>query len=288
MIKLPVGLTRTFGKAALFTKRHLPEILTYGGIGATIGGTALMCRATIRADRIMTDANDQIEAETDEAVVKDIRRKARRDVAKEFILPAAVEGAGVGMILGGHHVMRKENLVLAASNAAMAAAFAKYRKRVRAEMDELREQKCFIESQMLANEENDLVLEEECAPEPGVYTAIFDELNPNWSRNPNDNAFFLKNAEQRMTQRLHAKGYLFLNEVLYDLGCTLTPAGQYVGWVDSGYQATSYVDFGLPAEGKLMEAFKLGEGVLLDFNVDGDIMYILGGNRMHEIQEEGC
>ena len=37
-----------------------------------------------------------------------------------------------------------------------------------------------------------------------------------------------------------------------------------------------------------MEAFKLGEGVLLDFNVDGDIMYILGGNRMHEIQEEGC
>lgn len=276
MIKLPIGLTRTFGKVALWTKRHLPEILTYGGVATTVGGTALMCRATLKSDKALTEAHEQD--------TKEAKHKARVEVVKQFAPAIAVEGAGIGMILGGHHVLRKENLVLAASNAAMAAAFAKYRKKVRAEMDELKEQKCFAEAQGLIDEEDDLIPEKEHTP--GVYTAIFDELNPNWSKNPHDNLFFLRRAERDFTQRLHARGYLFLNEVLYDLGCTLTPAGQYVGWVDSGYQATSYVDFGLPTDGELMEALKLGEGVMLDFNVDGDIMYILGGQRMHDIQEE--
>ena len=276
MIKLPIGLTRTFGKVALWTKRHLPEILTYGGVATTVGGTALMCRATLKADKALTEAHEQD--------TKEAKRKARVEVVKQFAPAIAVEGAGIGMILGGHHVLRKENLMLAASNAAMAAAFAKYRKKVRAEMDELKEQRCFAEAQGLISEEEGHEEAEDCGA--GIYMAIFDELNPNWSKNPEDNIWFLHNAERMLTQRLHAKGYMFLNEILDDLGCRLTQPGQYVGKVDSGYMGTSYISLGLPSDEEMRRSFSLGEGILLNIDVDGDIMYILGGKRVREIQEE--
>lgn len=275
MIKLPIGLTRTVGKAVLFTKRHLPEILTYGGVATTVGGTALMCRATLKSDKVLTEAHEQ---NTDEA-----KRKARVSVVKNFALPIIVEAAGIGMTLKGHNVLRKDNLKLAAANAIMAATLGKYRNKVRTEMDHQKEQEYFAESQGLAEEEeSDLITEDKV----GIYTAIFDELNSNWSRNPNDNIWFLKKTERYATQLLQARGYLFLNEVLTDLGCRPIPAGQYVGWVDSGYQGTRYVSFGLPSDEHLLEAFKLGEGVWLDFNVDGDIMYILGEDRIRQIREE--
>lgn len=279
MLKLPKGITRTFGKCVLWTKRHLPEILTYGGIGATVGGTALMCRATLKSDKVLTEAR--------EADTKEARKKARLEVVKNYALPIAVEGAGIGMIIGGHHTLRKENLVLAASNAAISAAFAKYRKNVQDGIGKDAEAEIFRGSKVVGRDgQTNAPIEPNETP-VSIYTAWFDESNPNWSNDPEQNIMFLKRKEAELTNKLRARGYLFLNEGLDDLDIDRTYSGQYVGWVDSMTGGDQFVDFGLYDEnGKYAKQLFTGEAILLDFNVDGDIMYILGENVIRNIREE--
>lgn len=294
MIKLPISFTRTLGKAYLWTRRHLPEILTYGGIGATVGGTALMCNATLKADKALTNASEQIEGmDPKSKEAKAIRRNARWQVAKKYALPVAVEGAGIGMILGGHHTLRKENVALAATNVALSAAFAKYRKRVTESIGEDKERAYYygatvVDKHPETGEEGEFEVVHSDDP-VGLYTKFFDVGNPNWSNDPDQNIMFLRHCQDMATQKLRARGYLFLNEVYDMLGIPRTLTGQHAGWVDGSLQGDHYVDFGLyDPDDVHKRMFMNGEeqAILLDFNVDGDIMYILGSDIVRNIKEE--
>ena len=71
---------------------------------------------------------------------------------------------------------------------------------------------------------------------------------------------------------------MFLNEVLDMLGIDRVPAGQQVGWVLDSETGDGFIDFGIfdiKCEANRRFVNGLEKSIWLNFNVDGDIMYVL-------------
>lgn len=102
------------------------------------------------------------------------------------------------------------------------------------------------------------------------YTFIFDEKSAGWVEADESNRFFLLRMQEYAYEKLKAKGYLFLNDVLDMLGLPRTKAGQIIGWL-YGDKSTGdqYVDFGIF---KNNSPKALNGGIVLNFNVDGNIL----------------
>lgn len=60
---------------------------------------------------------------------------------------------------------------------------------------------------------------------------LFDESNPNWTKDPVKNRLFIEQVERFLNDLLSARGYLFLNEALRALGFEWTKTGQIYGWL---------------------------------------------------------
>lgn len=106
------------------------------------------------------------------------------------------------------------------------------------------------------------------------YAVIFDETSTEWSTDPEYNKMTLIRIRQTCDDLLHARGYLFLNEVYQELGLPATRVGQMVGWLNDG-TGDGYVDFGIyniqdvPNRSEFINGFE--PSIILDFNVDGVI-----------------
>lgn len=59
---------------------------------------------------------------------------------------------------------------------------------------------------------------------------VYNDKNPNFVPNDDHNRFFIAGTQHLLNDRLAARGYVFLNEVLDALGIARTKAGQLVGW----------------------------------------------------------
>lgn len=88
-----------------------------------------------------------------------------------------------------------------------------------------------------------------------------EKTSRNWSTDPAINEIFLRQVQNYANDLLRMRGYLFLNEVLYELGLPRTRDGQIVGW-----RKGSTIQF-------VPDVFpKDTTPISLDFNVDGDIL----------------
>lgn len=59
---------------------------------------------------------------------------------------------------------------------------------------------------------------------------IFDDKNEQFVPNDDHNRFYLAHTQNYLTDKLRAQGYLFLNDVLNQIGIEPTMIGQLVGW----------------------------------------------------------
>ena len=113
--------------------------------------------------------------------------------------------------------------------------------------------------------------------EPDVYARFFNEGVASWTKYPEVNRVFLITQQQCATDKLRARGYLFLNEVYDMLGFSRTKAGQCVGWVydEANPVGDNRVDFGIYDD--CNQEFVNGNWnyPLLTFNVDGNILEYL-------------
>lgn len=111
---------------------------------------------------------------------------------------------------------------------------------------------------------------------PYIHNAVFDERCAGWSKDPETNRFFLELQQNYATEKLKQQGYLFLNDVYDMLGLPRTKVGQVKGWVyDEEYPiGDNYVDFGLNEKGRHFIGCRKNS-VLLTFNVDGDVFYLM-------------
>lgn len=85
---------------------------------------------------------------------------------------------------------------------------------------------------------------------------------------------FINEVEHCVNIRLHDEGYLFLNSVYKELGLPETVAGETVGWFDGlESDGDGYVKFDLHP----VYVNGIYRGLVIDFNVDGEILTKLKG-----------
>ena len=298
-----------WNQVATWATKNAPQLLFAGGITSGFASTVVACRATLKAGKIIDEAEKhKIEIEhakqaaknsegavsyTDKDVARDHLVLYIQTVAKfgKLYAPAIVlGGAAVFLLTKSQNIVQQRNAGLAAALTATTTAFNEYRGRVREEYGvekdlELRHGKVMVEEPIIDKNGKDTGRTKQVAKHsghPSMYAKCFDETNPNWSRNsPETNAFFLKCAQNWLNDQLQGKGHLFLNEVYDQIGMERTPAGAVVGWIRG--EGDDRVDFGMWRDENMdsMYEFMTGNGgIWLDFNVQGEIYH-----RLDEIQQ---
>lgn len=285
------AITSKLGRQILFARKHSPVVMFAAGTVGMIATVVVASRATLKLDEILSVAekdmalaktyNDPRYTEDDRA--KDIIKLKLRTATQigKLYAPAFVLGAvSVAMLTGSHVTMGRRNAGLMAAYAALDRGWKEYRARVVSEYGEEKDREL-----RYGFEERELVEETKTGPVvkrvkrvgingASVYAKYFDEGSPNWDKRSGYNLMFLRSVQAQMNNRLHAEGYVFLNEVYEALGIKRTPEGALAGWVLDGGNSDNYIDFGC-FDGSKQEFRDFVNGwnsaILLDFNVDGVI-----------------
>jgi hypothetical protein len=284
-------------------EKHSPEILMGVGVVGIVTGTVMACRATMKLNDILEEAQEtrdkikEVESNpdyedkyTEEDAKKDLTINYVQTgvkVAKLYAPAVAVGVAGVGCVLASHDIMKKRNVALSAAYLTVDKSFKEYKQRVVDRFGEEVEKE--IRYGIKAEEIVETVTDEEGnettvtetvkTMNPTLYSdyaRFFDEASPCWQNDPEYNLMFLRAQQQYANDLLRAKGRLFLNDVYDMLGIEKTKAGQVVGWVydRENPNGDNFVDFGIYDMSKeRVRAFVNGyeTNILLDFNVDGNI-----------------
>lgn len=284
-------------------EKHSPEILMGVGVVGVVTGTVMACRATLKLNDILEEAQetrDKIKEVASNPNYEDkyTEEDAKKDLAVNYIqtgvkvaklyAPAVAVGvAGVGCVLASHDIMKKRNVALSAAYLTVDKSFKEYKQRVVDRFGEEVEKE--IRYGIKAEEIVETVTDEEGnettvtetvkTMNPTLYSdyaRFFDEASPCWQNDPEYNLMFLRAQQQYANDLLRAKGRLFLNDVYEMLGIEKTKAGQIVGWVydRENPNGDNFVDFGIYDMSKeRVRAFVNGyeTNILLDFNVDGNI-----------------
>ena len=288
-------------KAGFKLKQSSPEILVVTGIAGVIGSVVMACKATTKISTIQEKAQEQLDA-AEEALTTHADEYSEEDYKKDKIIirthqaidyaklyaPAAICGiASLGCIIGSHTILRKRIFNLGAAYTAIDNAFKKYRDNVKEKYGEE------IDKELRYGVKK-LVTEEKVKDENGKtkkvktetsyiegdysgYARIFDETNKKYERNSMINNAFLMSQQNYWNDRLHSRGYVFLNEVYESLGFDKIPEGQIIGWVDDPDRPNcdGYISFGIfESQRPKAEDFRNGfeRAAVLDFNVDGPIV----------------
>ena len=294
--------SRTFCKAGLKLKKHSPEILVVGGVIGLVTSGVMACKATTKLSAILDDSKEQIElfdkvaanpemvneeytvedAEKDKKIVK-VQTAVK--VAKLYAPAVAIGMVSIGAIFASNNIMRKRNVALGAAYATVDQAFKDYRNRVvdrfGEELDkELRYNLKTKEVKETVEDENGKKktvkrnIKYMDSAMPSEFAVIYDDGCAGWTKDPEDNKFFLIQQQRYANERLKRRGYLSLNEVYELLGFPSTKAGQVVGWLydckDPNYKGDNFVDFGLyNVDCEPNRDFVNGyeRNIILDFNV---------------------
>jgi hypothetical protein len=300
-------LSRTVHKTGFKIKQHSPEILVAVGIVGTVTSVVLACKATLKVNEVVEEAQETIEKIHDgveqhkhtEDGVEYTQEVANRDLAIvygqtawKFIKlygPAVLVGvASVGCLVGSTLILRKRNIALAATVTALDTSFREYRGRLIERFGEdLDRELRFnirakeIEETTVDEDGNETVVKKvvhEIDPNAhSMYSVFFDDGNIGWSKNPELNKVFLIQQQEAANYRLKTEGFLPLNEVYKMIGAPLTSYGQIAGWVhsDDPDSGDNFVSFGLfdSDNEKARDFINLRERtILLDFNCIGNIL----------------
>ena len=303
------NVTRKFNRFGLKLQKHSPEILVVAGVVGVVTSAVMACKATTKVNDILEEAKDQIDkvhrVREDETISdeKYSEEDSKKDLAIIYIQtgmklvklygPAIMLGTlSIASILASNNILRKRNVALAAAYTAVDGSFKEYRQNVvdrfGEELDkELRYNIKTTEVEETIVQDNGKEKKVKRTVEvvdPNLrhseYTRCFDETCENWTRDAEDNYFFLRSVQNWANERLKARGHLYLNEVFDMLGMQRTRAGQIVGWVDDPTNPNSdgFVDFGMydledPEKRRFVN--KLEKSIWLDFNVDGPILELM-------------
>lgn len=302
--KIVNSLSRQFHKVGFKFKKHSPEILVAAGVVGVVTSTVMACKATTKLNSILEESKGNIdtihnyveengfsEKYTEEDSKKDLAivyTKSAVKIAKLYAPAVIVGGASIAAIIGGHHILRKRNIALAAAYAAVDQSFKEYRSRVierfGKELDkELRfniKAKDFEET--VKHEDGTETIEKTTVDvaDPNMYSEfarIYDDGCTGWTKDPEYNLMFLKRQQSYANDLLKKRGYLFLNDVYDMLGFPKTKAGQIIGWIyDEKHPiGDNFVDFGIynldiAKNRDFVNGYE--RTIVLDFNVDGNIL----------------
>lgn len=293
-------VNKLLGSKALVIKEHAPEILMVAGVVGVVGSTVLACKATLKCDAILYEANDKLETirecaadphllesgkYTDQDRKQDLTivyTQTAIKFAKLFGPPIILGAVSIGCIIGGHNILRSRNMAVMAAYRLVDEGFKEYRKRV---VEEYGEDKDYM---LRHNLRAETIVETEIGEDgkphkvkktklmmkepgmPSIYSRFFDEYALQWSKIPEYNLMTLRTQQNYFNDMLKVRGHVFLNEIFDALGMDRTAAGSVVGWKLDG-NGDGYIDFGI-YDNRNHDGINGHENTfLLDFNVDGVI-----------------
>lgn len=298
------SVNRTAHKVGLKIKKHSPEILVVVGVAGVITSAVMACKATTKATDVIEEHKKEMddihfvsetkpEKYSEEDLQKDtviVYTQTAVKLAKLYGPSVAIGAASIACIIGSHNILTKRNAALAAAYTAVDKTFKEYRNRVvdrfGKEVDkQLRyniKAKEFEETTIdeNGNEKTETVTKDVAEIHNSDYAKFFDESCPGWTKDAEQNKYFLLCQQNYANEMLKAQGYLFLNDVYKLIGVPATRAGQIVGWVydEKNPVGDNYVDFNImDINSERARAFVNGyeRSILLDFNVDGNILDLI-------------
>lgn len=259
------------GRAMLKCKKFSPEILLIGGVACGVAAvvTGIIATKKVCDDEEILDIQAEIEDCTDEykeETDKDTRREMRRDLlkrywklarkyARKYTIPFALTVAAIVMILASHGILKTRYLGTVAAYTALDESFRDYRERVKSLVGEDKEMQCYngtsdveiIHDDGEGNVTKKTVQHKTIQTKASPYEFDFNKGTAplDATMNTEHNFFFLKSQQCTANDMLHARGHLFMNEVLDLLGMKRTPEGAVLGWIDKeDDESDGYVDLG--------------------------------------------
>lgn len=299
--KIMTFMSKNYGRTGLLIKKYSPEILMASGVVGMIGSTVLACKATLRVDEILEEANDNmakialveetsIESYTENDAKKDrviVRVQTGVKILKLYAPALTLGTASIACVLGAHSIMKKRNVALMVAYKTLEEGFARYRKRVIEDHGEdtdyayrhgLKKEQIEVEEVGENGKTKKIkkdVMKATDATGHSIYARFFDSSCKQWEKTPAYNLMFLRSQQNYFNDMLKVRGHVFLNEVYDALGMERSSAGALVGWVAGSQGSDNYIDFGLYDEGSKRFINELEPTVLLDFNVDGIIYNLI-------------
>lgn len=298
-------VNRSFGKVGFKLKKHSPEILAVTGTIGVVTSAVMACKATTKLGDILEKSKKEVELikfasehpeelpeeYTEEDSKNDIRISYAHTVVDivKLYAPSVILGTlSITAMLTSNNILRKRNIALAAAYTAVDKGFKEYRSRVVERFGEEIDKE--IRYNLKSKEIEETIVDEKTGKEKtvkktvnvidpsnySVYARFYDDGCNGWTKNPEDNLYFLKCQENYANDLLKTRGHLFLNEVYDMIGIPRTQAGQMVGWIydEKNPIGDNFVDFGiLDLYNEKARDFVNGyeRTILLDFNVDGEI-----------------
>jgi len=285
-------------------KAHSPEILLGVGVVGVVGSTVLACTATLKADKIIKDAEAKSEriddcvllretSEVDYTIAdeKNDRRLLVFSTAGKFIRlygpSATLMILSIACILGAHRILAKRNVALMAAYKLLEEAFTEYRKRVVAELGEKADGHFLYGEELIEGGEtrkhvDEDGVEHDLLPTHNRLTGFARSFEPDapdqfgswagstqWSKLHEYNLDFLMAKEKHFNNMLISKHAVVMNDIYDELGFPMTDAGMVAGWKYKSKNGDGYISFRPRGIDGNWAYGQNGDPIVLDFNVDG-------------------
>lgn len=303
-------VTRKLYKVKFGLKKHSPEILVVAGTVGVVTSAVMACKATLKVNAVVDEAKEnlnKIEVAGQKGVTEAGETYTEEDVKNEtkivyiqtgvkltklYALPVGLGVVSIAAILGGHNILRKRNIALAASYTALFNDFKGYRSRVVERFGEQLDKE--LKYNLKTKEVEEIVVHEDGTEEivkkkeqvmddpDGLagydsFARFFDDGCAGWDPNPEYSLMFLNQQQNYANDKLRRQGYLFLNDVYDMLGIPKCKEGQTHGWVydEKNPIGDNFIDFGIyNISRRKNRDFVNGyeKVILLDFNHDGNIL----------------
>ena len=283
-------LTRVAGKTALKIKAKSPEILIGFGIACGVACVFTACCEThSHADDIL-DSHKEAKKKIDECKEKYPDEYTKVEVIQDTALmyvadaknvvkyywPSMVLGAAsCASILCAHGIMSSRYSALLADFTALDGAFKRYRNNIKKTFGDGADQIGLLNGKMEEDKNEDGSYNLSCEDSeddlpPWTFTFGHD-TSTEWKPDPEYCEALFKLKESRFNELLRVRGYVLLNEVLYELGLTPTSRGCRLGWVWGMPGQDDIIDFGAKRINIMTVEGHSNLAYILDFNTMGEI-----------------
>ena len=295
---IPKAVSTTAAKTVFKARKNSPTILFVGGVVGVVTAAVLASRATLHLEDVISEHEKDM-VRVDEAGVQGeelqkvttlVYTKSAMGVLRLYAPAVTVGVISIACLTKSHRILNERNAALAAAYTTLDQAFRVYRERVRDTLGDEHDQ------QFMFGMRDKVVIDESDGKSPkkvttkvvadtlgNPYARFFGEYNIDgnrnhmWSQNRDANLMTLKAQERMLNIDLQARGHVFLNEVYDRLGMPRSQIGSRVGWLrqDNPDAGDGFIDFGIFSD-EDRDKYRnyrigVGEAVLVDFNVDGDI-----------------
>ncbi|UGL63282.1 membrane protein [Arthrobacter phage Tokki] len=281
------------GHAGLLAKKFAPQILLGAGVVGVVASTVLASKATLSLEKVLDTHRENIDlvnkgAEAHPSTEYSSTHHKRdltlvhmhtfKELTKLYALPVGLGILSISMIIGSHGIQYKRNVAAVAAYKTVESQFNRYRDRVREEFGVEKDEefsRAYRSEGVIDEEGNEIVNVTVDGKRLNDTLYFFEPSNINWKNSPEYNLSYVKCQETFANQRLSARGHLFLNEVLDDLGLPHTKEGAILGWV-LDENGSNNIDLGItdcqsPSSRIYGTDREFGECIMLDIKTDGII-----------------